>query len=98
MSAQQVPDVEQRPVQTGVQPQVTPAPQPRRSRRGIVVAVVLLAAIAGGYAIWKAFFAAQPVPDNVVMLSGRIEGDDSAVASKTTGRILEVRYREGDAV
>jgi len=59
---------------------------------------VLLAAIAGGYAIWKAFFATQPVPDNVVMLSGRIEGDDSAVASKTTGRILEVRYREGDSV
>jgi HlyD family secretion protein len=32
------------------------------------------------------------------MLSGRIEGDDSAVASKATGRILEVRYREGDSV
>ena len=98
MSAQQIVPVEQPPVQTGVQPQITPAPQPRRSRRGIIVAVVLLAAIAGGYATWKAFFATQPVPDNVVMLSGRIEGDDSAVASKTTGRILEVRYREGDAV
>jgi len=59
---------------------------------------VLLAAIAGSYAIWKVFFATQPVPDNVVLLSGRIEGDDSAVASKTTGRILEVRYREGDSV
>jgi HlyD family secretion protein len=98
MSAQQVPDVEQRPVQTGTQPQITPASQPRRSRRGIIVAVALLAAIAGGYAIWKAFFATQPVPDNVVMLSGRIEGDDSSVASKATGRILEVRYREGDSV
>ena len=98
MSAQQIVPVEQPPVQTGGQPQITPAPRPRRSRRGIIVAVALLAAIAGGYAIWKAFFATQPVPDNVVMLSGRIEGDDSAVASKTTGRILEVRYREGDSV
>jgi len=33
-----------------------------------------------------------------VALSGRIEGDDSAVAPKATGRILEVRFREGDSV
>jgi HlyD family secretion protein len=59
---------------------------------------LLLAAIAGGYALWKVFFSAQPVPDNVVLLSGRIEGDDSSVASKATGRILEVRFREGDSV
>jgi HlyD family secretion protein len=32
------------------------------------------------------------------VLSGRIEGDDSAIASKTSGRILEVRAREGDSV
>ena len=31
-------------------------------------------------------------------LSGRIEGDDSAVAPKTGGRILEIRVREGDSV
>ncbi len=31
-------------------------------------------------------------------LSGRIEGDDSAVAPKVTGRILEIRFREGDSV
>jgi HlyD family secretion protein len=98
MSAPQLTDVAQQPVQTGLQPQVTPAPQPRRSRRGIIAGVLLLAAIAGGFAVWKAFFSAQPVPDNVVMLSGRIEGDDSSVASKATGRILEVRYREGDSV
>jgi HlyD family secretion protein len=98
MSAQQTPDVEQQPVETGTQPQITPAPRPRRSRRGIIAAVLLLAAIAGGYAIWRAFFSTQPVPDNVVILSGRIEGDDSSVASKATGRILEVRYREGDSV
>src|SRR6266403_389269 len=32
------------------------------------------------------------------VLSGRIEGDDSAVAAKTSGRILEVRVREGDSI
>lgn len=34
----------------------------------------------------------------MIALSGRIEGDDSAVAPKTSGRILEVRFREGDSV
>jgi len=97
MSVQHAPGVEQQPVQTAPA-QTTPAPQPRRSRRGIIVAALLLAAIAAGFAIWKAFFATQPVPDNVILLSGRIEGDDSSVASKATGRILEVRYREGDLV
>ena len=38
------------------------------------------------------------MPDNLVILSGRIEGDDAAVAAKITGRILEVRVREGDLV
>ena len=98
MSAQQIPDLEQRPVQPITQPPAAPAPRPRRSRRGIIAVVLVLAAIAGGYAVWKAFFSTQPVPQNVVMLSGRIEGDDSSVASKATGRILEVRYREGDSV
>jgi HlyD family secretion protein len=36
--------------------------------------------------------------DRIIGLSGRIEGDDSAVASKTSGQILEVRVREGDNV
>src|SRR5207253_7220619 len=38
------------------------------------------------------------IPDSRVALSGRIEGDDSAVASKTSGRIAEIRFREGDSV
>jgi HlyD family secretion protein len=98
MSAQQIPTVEQRPAQVAAQPPAPAPEQPRRSRRGIMAAMLLLVAIAGGFALWKAFFSAQPVPDNVIMLSGRIEGDDSSVASKATGRILEVRYREGDTV
>jgi HlyD family secretion protein len=54
--------------------------------------------IAAALFIWRAFFAASGVPDSIVVVSGRIEGDDSAVAPKTTGRILEVRVREGDTV
>ena len=41
---------------------------------------------------------AKSTPDNVVVVSGRIEGDDAAVAPKLGGRILEIRVREGDSV
>jgi HlyD family secretion protein len=64
-----------------------------------MLAIVLLAVLAtGAYFVWKVFFAVPPVPASIVILSGRIEGDDSAVAVKPTGRILEVRVREGDRV
>jgi HlyD family secretion protein len=68
----------------------------RRRPLFIAVAAVLLVVVA--LVIWKAFFATPAIPDSIVAVSGRIEGDDSAVASKTTGRILEIRVREGDTV
>jgi len=74
----------------------SPAPataHPRRKRIVIIGAVLVAALI-----VWRVFFAGSGVPANVVVLSGRIEGDDSAVAPKVTGRILEVRMREGDTV
>jgi HlyD family secretion protein len=59
--------------------------------------IVLVLGIAAFF-IWRGYFANPKVPDNIVVLSGRIEGDDSAVAPKTTGRILEIMVREGDVV
>jgi HlyD family secretion protein len=74
------------------------APPPNtRSRKKIIPLVLLVLGVAAFF-IWRGFFATQRVPDNIVVLSGRIEGDDSAVAPKTTGRILEIRVREGDTV
>jgi HlyD family secretion protein len=67
----------------------------RRLILTIVAGVVLIGA---AILIWRVFFGAPAVPASIVAVSGRIEGDDSAVASKTTGRILEVRVREGDTV
>ena len=67
-------------------------------RRLILMVVAGVVLIAAATLIWKVFFAAPAVPASIVVVSGRIEGDDSAVASKTTGRILEVRVREGDGV
>jgi HlyD family secretion protein len=67
--------------------------------RRLVILLVLLVALAGAaLLIWKLFFAKRGVPENIITLSGRIEGDDSAVAPITTGRIVEMRFREGDSV
>jgi HlyD family secretion protein len=56
----------------------------------------LLAAAAA--VVWRVFFYGPALPNSIVALSGRIEGDDSAIAPKTSGRILEIRFREGDSV
>jgi HlyD family secretion protein len=63
-----------------------------------MIAAAAIVLIGAAIVIWRVFFAAPALPANIIAVSGRIEGDDSAVASKTTGRILEVRVREGDTV
>ncbi len=81
-------------------PAANPTPpaedRPPRSRvvRILMVAGVIMAALL----IWKIFFANPSLPASIVALSGRIEGDDSAVSPKTSGKILEVTVREGDTV
>jgi HlyD family secretion protein len=71
------------------------APQLRRPLMIVGGAIVLIAL---ALIVWRLFFATPAIPASIVAVSGRIEGDDSAVASKTTGRILEIRVREGDIV
>jgi HlyD family secretion protein len=69
-----------------------------RSRKPIRIVVILLVLAGAAFGIWKIFFSQPAMPANVIALSGRIEGDDSAIAPKVTGRILEIRFREGDSV
>jgi HlyD family secretion protein len=66
--------------------------------RAVVILLVLTLVVAGGFFLWWFFIREPPVPHNIIVLSGRIEGDDSTVASKTAGRIREIRVREGDVV
>jgi HlyD family secretion protein len=75
------------------------SPQPaRRLRPRVIVAAALVLAGLAGFGVWKMFFAGAGMPAGVIAVSGRIEGDDSALAAKTSGRIREITVREGDHV
>ena len=70
-----------------------------KKRSKIFRAILLLAVVSfAGFLLWRFFIRKPPIPHNVVALSGRIEGDDSTVAAKTSGRIREIKVREGDAL
>jgi HlyD family secretion protein len=85
--------------QTIQEPATKPVePTQPKSRRWAVPLIIAAAVVVAGLIVWRVFFAGPAIPDNVVVLSGRIEGDDSALAPKTSGRLLEVRVREGDEV
>jgi HlyD family secretion protein len=79
--------------QTPASPSLSVPASHRKSLWIVVVVVIVL-----GIVIWRLIFTNSEVPDSVVVLSGRIEGDDSAIAPKTSGRIVEIRFREGDSV
>ena len=81
------------PPASGAPPEENKAPR-SRVMRILLIAGILFAA----FVIWKIFFATPSLPASIIALSGRIEGDDSAVAPKTSGKILEVTVREGDTV
>src|SRR6476646_7392118 len=65
-------------------------------RRGFLLVLIVAAVL--GIVFWRIMAARSKTPENIVALSGRIEGDDSNIAPKTSGRIKEVRFREGDSV
>src|SRR5437870_6702593 len=71
--------------------------QKKLSKR-LAVIIVLAVALTAGFLIWWFFIRQPPIPHNIIALSGRIEGDDSTVAAKNSGRIREIRVREGDVV
>lgn len=81
------------------EPAARDAASGHRSRRRVLVAGALLViAAVAAVAVWRVFFAAPALPPGIIAVSGRIEGDDSAVAPKIGGRILDITVREGDSV
>jgi HlyD family secretion protein len=79
-------------------PKAAPAATPSPRKRAPFVLLALIVLGVAGYFAWKRFAAVPEIPKSLVALSGRIEGDDSAVSPKASGRIREVRVREGDQV
>ena len=69
------------------------------TRRRLLVLIGLLVVVGlAGVAAWRLFLAPPDLPPGVIAVSGRIEGDDAAVAAKTTGRIRHIAVREGDRI
>jgi HlyD family secretion protein len=64
----------------------------------MLVLLGMLGVLVIAFFVWRGFFASPSLPPGLVAVSGRIEGDDSAVAPKTAGRLLDIRVREGDKV
>jgi HlyD family secretion protein len=84
--------------ETPQQQRLPEAPAYPGSRGKFMRVAALLIVVIAAIVIWRVFFSTPKVPESIVQLSGRIEGDDSAVSPKTSGRILEIRFREGAEV
>lgn len=69
---------------------------PKRNPLKVLIPLLLVGGI--GYGVWKYFVNQPQPPSSVVAMTGRIEGDDAVIAPKVPGRILEIRFREGDVV
>jgi len=67
----------------------------KRVPKVIGILAVILIIGAAVFLAWWFLIRQPPVPHNIITLSGRIEGDDSVVAAKTSGRIRDIRVREG---
>jgi len=67
-----------------------------RGRRSLLTVALLVLLAAGGVVAWRLLLGPRGLPSGVISVSGRIEGDDAAVAAKTSGRIREITVREGD--
>src|SRR5262245_34099504 len=80
---------------TAKPPAPSPAPKTDSRRLPILIALVVLGV--SGYFGYRYFFT-HKVPEGIIELSGRIEGDQSKIAPRIGGRILEIKVRERDSV
>src|SRR5260370_4665694 len=82
------PEVDSAPQEVDSAPQADAKP---KKKPNPLTLVIILAVV--GLVIWRVFFAGPSVPPAHGAPTGRIEGDDSALGPKTTGRVLQVRGR-----
>lgn len=82
---------------SGNEAKTTAAPT-RRSKFPFKIIPVLLIVAVGGFLVWYFFLHQKNAPANIIEVSGRIESDDATIAPKTSGKIKEIKVREGDHV
>jgi HlyD family secretion protein len=68
------------------------------SRRHSVAAILFAVAAATTYVSYEHFSNRGRLPEGLIQVNGRIEGDHIAVASKFTGKVDRLLTREGDSV
>jgi HlyD family secretion protein len=95
-------ETEQKPAPSAAAEPPRPTHTPESRRRGLpaplraLIVLGVLAVVAT--LVWYFFLRRPPEPPGVLAVTGRLEGDDSAVAAKVSGRIREITVREGDSV
>ena len=67
-------------------------------RKQIGLMVLAIPVAVGGYVALDRWVWNSSLPDGLIQVNGRIEGDHVAIASKYPGRIQELLVREGDQV
>jgi len=76
----------------------TTATPPQKRKFPVAVIPILLLVVVGGFLVWYFILRQTNAPANLIEVSGRIESDDAAIAPKTSGKIKEIKVREGDQV
>lgn len=88
-------------------PKTEPEPEPKiRSSSATVhkrnfpfkIIPLLIVLIVAGFLVWYYLIRQTKAPLNIIEVSGRIESDDATIAPKTSGKIKEIKFREGDRV
>lgn len=69
-----------------------------RAGKAAALLLVLAALSVGAYYGWEYWTARTRMPEGLLIVNGRLEGDHVTVASKVAGRIVRLLAREGDTV
>src|SRR6266404_3886670 len=69
-----------------------------RYRKSLSLTLLALAVLVASFFSFGSLLRGRPQSAGVIFLTGRIDTDDSAISTKTAGRIREIKVREGDAV